>query len=207
MKMLPVLLSLVATCALAEDLKMADGREIKNATVKRAPGEVLIVETDGGVERIHVSKLATADQLRYGYDAARCAKDAEQSAKIRAEQKARDEEAARKYAELHAGEVEIYGKVISVLAEGVLVSVNEMDGAMQPSRPVIYLRNHPLQKSMVDSDRVAVTVKHSGKFEYVTALGAAATVHAYDYVGLAEPVTVLNPRVSRLQSVGGNVAR
>lgn len=206
MKMLPVLLSLVAISALAEDLKLADGREIKNATVKRAPGEMLIVETDGGIERIHVTKLATADQLRYGYDAARRAKDAEEMAKIRAKVQAQHEEAARKYAELHAGETEIFGHVISVTNDGVLVLVHEIDGARPSSRPVIFLRGHPRQRVMVDSDAVAVTAKRSGQFRYTTALGAAATTAAYDYMGLASEVPLVpNPRVSRLKSVGGDV--
>jgi hypothetical protein len=74
------------------------------------------------------------------------------------------------------------GKIISVLSEGALVSVDdEQNGAALPPLPgsVVYVRSADLARAVHDSRFRITGVLLPGRYQYTTAVGGLATARGY----------------------------
>jgi hypothetical protein len=67
----------------------------------------------------------------------------------------------------------VKGDVLSILPEGLLVDTG--------TDRTVFLRNHPMQSTLVDGDQVNVLAMPAGRYSYPTAGGTTATVPDYDF--------------------------
>src|SRR2546421_12212236 len=85
--------------ALADDFKTSDGKEYKNATVRRVEPDGIVLTSKSGISKIYFTELPKEVQERFHYDAAKAtAYSAEQNAALEQLRKQR-EEAQREKAE------------------------------------------------------------------------------------------------------------
>lgn len=76
-------------------LRLPDGRELKNATVKPSSAAFAIVDFDGGGERIAFASLPPNVQSQLGYDPAKAQAELDRQAKIKADAKERFDDQQR----------------------------------------------------------------------------------------------------------------
>jgi hypothetical protein len=62
-----------ATIALADDFKTINGKEYKNATVKRVESDGVVVKSSGGIVKIPFAELPPEIQQKYGHNAEQAA--------------------------------------------------------------------------------------------------------------------------------------
>jgi hypothetical protein len=65
---LAVLAALSASIALAEDFKTLDGKEYKNATVKRVETDGLVLSSKSRISKVYFTELPKGVQQRFNYD-------------------------------------------------------------------------------------------------------------------------------------------
>ena len=65
---LAIIAALSASLALADDFKMINGKEYKNATVSRVESDGIMIKFHGGIAKIFFVELPPEIQKQYGYD-------------------------------------------------------------------------------------------------------------------------------------------
>jgi hypothetical protein len=65
---LAILVALSASIALADDFKTIDGKEYKNATVRRVETDGIVVKTNRGISKLYFTELPKDLQERFHYD-------------------------------------------------------------------------------------------------------------------------------------------
>jgi len=78
MKILPLFLICVASVAVADDIKLINGREYKDATVTRVEPDGIVLRTNAGIAKIYFAELPKEDQERFKYNPAAAAASAAQ---------------------------------------------------------------------------------------------------------------------------------
>jgi hypothetical protein len=68
-----VLILCLASIALADDFKTIDGKEYKNATVKRVEPDGIVLTNISGISKVYFTELPKEVQQRFHYDAAQAA--------------------------------------------------------------------------------------------------------------------------------------
>jgi hypothetical protein len=71
---------LAASLALADDFKTYDGKEYKNATVRRVEPDGIVVSTKGGISKLYFRELPNDVQRQIHYDHEKAATYAAQEA-------------------------------------------------------------------------------------------------------------------------------
>jgi TPR repeat protein len=76
----------------------------------------------------------------------------------------------------------IEGKVLQVVKDGILVDVTPpYYGVGQvPDTKIVFVANHPSQKTLADGQRVSVQASSAGRYQYTAVSGATKTVERYD---------------------------
>ena len=70
MKILTSLIVCFASVAVADDFKLVNGREYKDATVSRVEPDGIVLRTQAGIAKVYFVELAREDQERFRYDPA-----------------------------------------------------------------------------------------------------------------------------------------
>lgn len=70
MKIFTFLIVCVASVALAEDFKLINGREYKDATVTRVEPDGIVLRTNAGIAKVYFVELSKEDQERFHYNPA-----------------------------------------------------------------------------------------------------------------------------------------
>jgi len=73
MKILTILFLSFASVALAEDFKLIDGKEYKNATLSRVEPDGIVLRTKSGISKLYFVELSKDVQERFHYNAANAA--------------------------------------------------------------------------------------------------------------------------------------
>jgi len=73
MKILPLFLICFASIAVADDFKLINGREYKDATVTRVEPDGIVLRTNAGIAKIYFVELPKEDQDRFRYNPAAAA--------------------------------------------------------------------------------------------------------------------------------------
>jgi hypothetical protein len=68
-----VLILCFASVALADDFKTINGKEYKNATVKRVEPDGIVLTNSSGISKVYFAELPKEVQQRFHYDAAQAA--------------------------------------------------------------------------------------------------------------------------------------
>jgi hypothetical protein len=101
------LAALSASLVLAEDFKTTDGKEYKDATVKRVEPDGIVLGTKSGISKLYFTELPKEVQRRFSYDPNKAAGySAEQNAadeQIRKQQEGAVRQQAEQTAKLQAG--------------------------------------------------------------------------------------------------------
>jgi hypothetical protein len=63
-----LMLAALASLALADDFKTTDGKEYKDATVRRVEPDGLVVKTKSGISKLYFVELPYDVQRRFNYD-------------------------------------------------------------------------------------------------------------------------------------------
>jgi chromosome segregation ATPase len=63
-----ILAALFASIALADDFKTNDGKEYKNATVRRVEADGIVVSTKGGISKLYFTELPSDIQKQFHYE-------------------------------------------------------------------------------------------------------------------------------------------
>jgi len=71
---------------------------------------------------------------------------------------------------------EFRGNVIQITPDGILFSKEIAD-----DRETVFIKNFPKHIPLVDGEQLAVYAMPSGRYSYISTLGANKTVYAYDY--------------------------
>ncbi len=99
MKILPFLILCLTSLAFADDFKTIEGKEYKDATVKRVEPDGLVLSSKSGISKVYFTELPEEVQERFHYDAEKAtAYSAEQAANQQAFQ-TQQEDLRRKLAE------------------------------------------------------------------------------------------------------------
>ena len=80
MKILTSLIVCFASVAVADDFKLVNGREYKDATVSRVEPDGIVLRTQAGIAKVYFVELAREDQERFRYDPALASAHATQQA-------------------------------------------------------------------------------------------------------------------------------
>jgi hypothetical protein len=109
MKRFPLLLAvlLLPVLVFAEDIKRADGTFIKGTVVRVEP-DGLVMQTDGGIEKVDFAFLAPEVQRRYNYDRAKA--EEYRAKRVAAQQAAGDQQLAAVKAQIAAQEASVQQK-------------------------------------------------------------------------------------------------
>jgi hypothetical protein len=70
---LPILVALSASIAVAEDFKTTNGKEYKNAKVSRVEPDGIVISFSGGIVKLPFIELPEDVQKKYGYDSSAAA--------------------------------------------------------------------------------------------------------------------------------------
>jgi thiol-disulfide isomerase/thioredoxin len=73
MKILTSLILSFASVVLADDFKLTNGREYKNATVSRVEPDGIVLRTNAGIAKVYFVELPKEEQERFHYNAANAA--------------------------------------------------------------------------------------------------------------------------------------
>src|SRR5438309_10908072 len=73
MKIFTFLISCFALVALADDFKLINGREYKDATVSRVEPDGIVLRTNAGIAKVYFIELPKEDQERFRYNTANAA--------------------------------------------------------------------------------------------------------------------------------------
>jgi hypothetical protein len=71
---------------------------------------------------------------------------------------------------------EFRGNVIQITSDGILFSKEIAD-----ERETVFIKNFPKNIPLVDGEQLAVYAMPSGRYSYISTLGANKTIYAYDY--------------------------
>jgi hypothetical protein len=71
---------------------------------------------------------------------------------------------------------EFRGNVIQITPDGILFSKEIAD-----DRETVFIKNFPKDIPLVDGEQLAVYAMPSGRYSYISTLGANKTIYAYDY--------------------------
>jgi hypothetical protein len=71
----------------------------------------------------------------------------------------------------------LWGNVIQITSDGILFS----DDVGLDKREAVFIKNFPQSIPLVDDERLVLYAMASGRYSYVSTLGADKTVYAYDY--------------------------
>src|SRR5439155_19365421 len=77
---LTILVTLPASLALADDFKTNDGKEYKNATVRRVEPDGIVVSTKRGISKLYFTELSEDVRKQFHYDPEKAAAHAAQEA-------------------------------------------------------------------------------------------------------------------------------
>jgi len=80
MKIFTFLLSCFASVVLADDFKLINGREYKDATVTRVEPDGIVLRTNAGIAKVYFVELPKEDQERFKYNPAAAATSPAQQA-------------------------------------------------------------------------------------------------------------------------------
>ena len=80
MKTLSFLIVCFASVAFADDFKLIDGREYKDATVSRVESDGIVLRTNAGIAKIYFIELPKDEQERFHYNSANAAASSAQQA-------------------------------------------------------------------------------------------------------------------------------
>ena len=80
MKIFTFLLSCFASVVLADDFKLINGREYKDATVTRVEPDGIVLRTNAGIAKVYFVELPKEDQERFKYNPAAAAASSAQQA-------------------------------------------------------------------------------------------------------------------------------
>jgi thioredoxin len=80
MKILISLIVCFASVAFADDFKLIDGREYKDATVSRVESDGIVLRTNAGIAKIYFIELPKDDRERFHYNPAMASADSAQQA-------------------------------------------------------------------------------------------------------------------------------
>lgn len=179
MKPLIAALAALSTFALAADLKVGDRTYIGYEITKVEPDGITISHSEG-IAKIPFSDLPEAIQKQHGYDPAKAARYAAQSAKLVANRERNIAAEAAKKKALEAMEkraVKAEFKILQVFENGILADA-ELDFGIGPltreRTTFIYGR-----LKAVDGESYSATLYPAGRFSYATVLGAKKTVTAW----------------------------
>jgi hypothetical protein len=115
MRILPFFILCLASLAFADDFKTIEGKEYKNATVKRVEPDGLVLSSKSGISKVYFNELPKEVQERFHYDAAKGQTySAEQNANLEALRK-QQEEALRQKAEVTDKNNKYAGEQLSAL--------------------------------------------------------------------------------------------
>jgi hypothetical protein len=110
MKTLTLLILCVGSVAFADDFKTIEGREYKNATVKRVEPDGIVLSSSSGIAKVYFTELPKEVQERFHYDPEKAAVySTEQNANLEALRK-QQEEAQRQKAEVTQKNSEQFAK-------------------------------------------------------------------------------------------------
>ena len=70
MKILAFLILCFASVAVADDFKLINGKEYKDATVSRVEPDGIVLRTNSGIAKVYFAELPKEDQERFRYNAA-----------------------------------------------------------------------------------------------------------------------------------------
>jgi hypothetical protein len=216
---LAILAALSASIALADDFKTIDGKEYKDVTVTRIEPDGIVLKGNAGIWKILLVELPKDVQERFHYDPAAAKAFTAQQQQAQAAAKASNDAAARqqqaeastkaaadaalaeknrrfkeKIAQLHGNLVNLQGKVLQVLKNGILVTDAHFlvweftaDGELDPVRTgkkdripfndVVYLEANP--NKFYDGDSVDEPAFEYGSFVYVTPAGIQKKIRAF----------------------------
>ena len=91
-RILTFLILCLAAAALSEDFKTINGKEYKDATIRRVEPDGIVVKTNSGVTKVYFTELPKEVQERFHYDPEKAASySAEQATNYTAYQKQQDE--------------------------------------------------------------------------------------------------------------------
>ena len=80
MKILTSLILCLASVAVADDFKLINGREYKDATVSRVEPDGIVIRTNAGIAKVYFVELPKEDQDRFRYNPAVAAANSAQQA-------------------------------------------------------------------------------------------------------------------------------
>jgi len=80
MKILTSLILCIASVAFADDFKLINGREYKDATVSRVEPDGVVLKTQAGIAKVYFVELPKEDQERFNYNPANAAAYSSQQA-------------------------------------------------------------------------------------------------------------------------------
>ena len=80
MKIFALLIVCFTSVAFADDFKLIDGREYKDATVSRVEPDGVVLKTNAGIAKVYFAELPKEDQQRFHYNPAPAAANSAQQA-------------------------------------------------------------------------------------------------------------------------------
>jgi hypothetical protein len=194
---LAILAALSASLALADDFKTINGKEYKNVKVSRIEPDGIVIKFSGGIVKLPFTELPSDIQKKYSYDptaAARYAAQENQKQAALAEQRKADltraqeaRQSAPKPTRSSASDERpledsglIYGTVIQVIDEGLLVTVraNLFGPERIPEGAIVLLKGKKVA-GFYDGDKIKALGAFDGSFDYVTATGFKKTARAF----------------------------
>jgi hypothetical protein len=204
-----ILVVCFASIALADDFKTIYGKEYKNVTVSRVEPDGIVITFSGGIVKIPFTELPPEIQKKYGYDpttAADFQKQSYEAGLARAREIAEATERRQQYlasmpapqptaaperqsssATMHDGaldrrsgpQVLIYGTVLNVVDEGLLISVRETNAFGTERIPggatVLLIGNFP---GFCEEDKIQASGTLVGAYQYTTVMRSKRTAGA-----------------------------
>jgi hypothetical protein len=146
-----ILAALSASLALADDFKTNNGKEYKDATVKRVEPDGIVLKTKSGITKVYFTELPKEVQERFHYDVS------EAYAYTRKQNEALKQQGALQEETL--GRMRwISGKIIGKSNDALLIECSG-EGSDRHDAAIgrIVLRDHPNFVVLAEGDRVAVS--------------------------------------------------
>ena len=126
---LAIVAALSVSLALAEDFKTVDGKEYKDATVKRVEPDGVVIQTKSSISKVYFSELPKEVQQRFNYDPKNAAAYSAQQSAANEQFNKQEEEAAPQKADEAAKQSAAIAQIQNVQVLQERLSVLQQDEA------------------------------------------------------------------------------
>lgn len=180
---------LTASSLRADEITTLKGEKFTSVTITRVEPDGIVVRKSDGIVKIPFSDLSPELRAKYGYDPEKAAKfaaaDAEAQRRLAQEQAAQQQAAAQRNETatstepLNQREYTLWGTIIQILPQGVIVDPSYRGYHSSP----FLVKGMPGQDKLAEGDNFHASIVDAGVITLNDTSGAKRTLHAYMWRG------------------------